>query len=228
MAENQLVVQPREGVGKGFARKLRAGGRIPGVCYGAGRPSAGVTLDPRVLERLIASGSAGINTLFALKVDGGGPFDGEKMLVKELQRDPVSGRLLHADLYAVDLERTLQVSVPIHLTGHAQGVKMGGILDQSLRELELECLPTAIPQEIVTGVSELEIGHSLHVRDLTLPEGVTLVSDPELAVVSVVAPAVVEEAAPAEEVAEEAEAPEAEGEAPTAEAEEETKPAQSE
>ncbi len=216
MAENELVVQVREGTGKGVARKLRAAGRIPGVCYGRSTPSIGITLNPTALDGLLAESTAGMNTLIDLRVEGGGDYDGKPMLVKELQRDPVTGRMLHADLYAVDLQQAIQVSVPIHVTGTAEGVKMGGILDQTLRELELECMPEAIPQEIPVDVSSLDIGQSLHVRDLALPEGVTLQSDPDLAVVLVAAPAVEEEAPVEAAEAEAAAAAEAaEGEAPS-------------
>jgi large subunit ribosomal protein L25 len=218
VAENELVVQVREGTGKGVARKLRAAGHVPGVCYGRSAPSIGIALDPRALDRLLAESTAGMNTLIGLRVEGGGAYDGKPMLVKELQRDPVTGNMIHVDLYAVDLQQAIQVSVPIHVTGIAEGVKMGGILDQTLRELELECMPEAIPQEIPVDVSALEIGHSLHVRDLALPEGVTLQSDPDLAVVLVAAPAVEEEAAPAE-VEPGAEAPAAEVETPSEEPE---------
>jgi large subunit ribosomal protein L25 len=218
VAENELVVQVREGTGKGVARKLRAAGHVPGVCYGRNAPSIGVALDPRALDHLLAESTAGMNTLIGLRVEGGGAYDGKPMLVKELQRDPVTGSMLHVDLYAVDLQQAIQVSVPIHVTGIAEGVKMGGILDQTLRELELECMPEAIPQEIPVDVSALEIGHSLHVRDLALPEGVTLQSDPDLAVVLVAAPAAEEEEAPAE-VEPGAEAPAAEDEAPSEEPE---------
>jgi large subunit ribosomal protein L25 len=217
VAENALVVAARKETGKGVARKLRGAGRIPGVCYGGSASSVPITLDPRALERLLTRSDAGVNTLIDLKVEGGGEFDGRVVLLKELQRDPVSGRFLHADLYAVDLEQTVSVSVPICLTGIAEGVTMGGILDQSLRELDLECLPRSIPEEIPVDVTALGLGQSLHVRDLMMPEGVTLISDLDISVVSVVAPAAVEEAAPAEEevaLAEGEEAP-AEGEAPS-------------
>jgi large subunit ribosomal protein L25 len=108
--------------------------------------------------------------------------------------------------------------VPVHVTGSAEGVKMGGILDQTLREIELECMPQAIPQEIPVDVTPLGIGQSLHVRDLALPEGVTLLSDPELAVVLVAAPTVEEVPAEAEaEAEEEAAAPAEEAEAPAEE-----------
>jgi large subunit ribosomal protein L25 len=217
VAENELVVQVREGTGKGVARKLRAAGHIPGVCYGRSSPSIGIAVNPKALDRLLAESTAGMNTLIDLRVEGSGAYDGKSMLVKELQRDPVTGSMLHVDLYAVDLQQTIQVSVPIHVTGTAEGVKMGGILDQTLREIELECMPEAIPQEIPVDVSALDIGQSLHVRDLALPEGVTLQSDPDLAVVLVAAPAAEEEVAA--EVEAGAEAPAVEGEAPPEEPE---------
>ena len=203
MADVALDVEIRSSKGKGAARKLRAAGRIPGTCYGSGRAPVSVSLDPRSLERLIKSSATGINTLIDLRVSGGGDFDGRVVLVKELQRDPLSARALHADFYAVDLEQAIEVSVPIHVTGTAPGVTNGGILDHALRELKLECLPRAIPDQILVDVSQLEIGMSLHVRDLVLPQGVTLMSDPNLSVISVVTPAALEEetaaaAAPAE------------------------------
>jgi len=210
VAENALNVETRQGVGKGVARKLRAAGRIPGVCYGKGEPSVSISLDPRALRRLLERSEAGMNTLINLAVEGGGAFDGKMVLIRELQKDPVEGSYLHADLFAVDVQHVVEVSVPIHITGRAQGVELGGILDQALRELDLECLPLAIPSEILVDVSDLDVGQSLHVSDIALPEGVTLRSDPGLSVVSVVAPAKVEEVA---EVPEEAEV---EGEEPAA------------
>ena len=172
MAENALQVQFRENAGKGVARKLRAAGRIPGVVYGREFPPVPVSLDPQLLRRVLVHSEAGLNTLFELDVAGGGPLQGKPVLVRELQRDPVKGAYLHADLLVVDLLQKIQVSVPIHVVGKAHGVELGGILDHSLRELELLCLPTAIPKEIQVDVSALDVGQSLHVRDLALPEGV--------------------------------------------------------
>jgi large subunit ribosomal protein L25 len=218
VAENALTVETRQGVGKGVARKLRAAGRIPGVCYGKGEASLPISLDPRALRRLLERSGAGMNTLISLAVEGGGAFDGKRVLVRELQKDPVEDRYLHADLFAVDVQQVVEVSVPIHITGRAKGVEFGGILDQALRELDLECLPLAIPSEILVDVSELDVGDSLHVSDIALPEGVTLRSDPGLSVVSVVAPAKVEEVAEvAEEVAAEEAAAVEKEEAPEAE-----------
>jgi large subunit ribosomal protein L25 len=210
VSEIALHAELRDGKGKGAARKLRASGRIPAICYRRNAESASVSVDPRTLRNLIRNASAGVNTLFDLKMAGGGDFDGRQVLVKEIQRDPISGNYLHVDLFAVDLKEEIHVSVPVHLTGTALGIAMGGILDHALREVEIECLPGAIPEEFRVDVTALEIGQSIHVRDLTLPEGVELLIDPNLSIVSVVAPAAVEEAAPAE-VAEEG-VEEAEGE----------------
>ena len=198
MGEWAIEVELREGVGKGVARKLRAAGRIPGVLYGRGKPPQSVVLDPRALERVITTSDAGMNTLIELSIAGSRDHAERVVLVKELQRDPVRGVPLHVDFYQVDLTATIEVKVPIVLRGRPKGVELsGGILDQALRELDVACLPRAIPESITVDVSELEIGRSIHVRDLVLPEGVVLRSDLDLSVASVVAPKVEEEAAPA-------------------------------
>ena len=195
MADNQLAVETREGTGKGRARQLRAAGRIPAICYSPTSEPTPVSINPTALERLLATSSAGINTL--IDIHGGG-LDGKLVLIKELQRDPVRGTLVHADLYAVDLEKAIIVSVPIHVTGTAIGIQEGGIVDHALREIDVSCLPRAIPEQLDVDVSELALGMSIHVRDFTLPEGAELVSDPDLSVVSVVSPAKLEEEVPAE------------------------------
>jgi large subunit ribosomal protein L25 len=217
VADNEISIELREGSGKGAARKLRASGRIPGVCYSRGAASTSISLDPSALDQLIKTSAAGINTLIDLK--GVSALEGRPALVKALQRDPVRGNPLHADFYALDLARAIDVSVPVHLIGSAVGLLTGGIVDHNLRELELSCLPNAIPDEITLDVSALDIGDSLHVRDVPLPSGVELLSDPELSVVSVVAPAAAEEeAAPeaeeGEEIAEGEEGAEGATEAP--------------
>jgi large subunit ribosomal protein L25 len=212
VAENALQVEIRETAGKGVARRLRAGGRIPAVCYGSGQPAVSVSVDPTALRKLLERSDTGMNTLINLK---GGSVDGRMVLVRELQKDPVRGSYLHADFYEVDIEQTVEVAVPLHIVGKAPGVELGGILDHHLRELELECLPLSIPKELEVDVSGLQLGESVHVRDIVLPEGVTLKSDPDLSVVSVVAPSKAEEEAAVEgaelpegEVAPEGEAPE--------------------
>lgn len=200
MGEFALGVELREEHGKGVARKLRAAGRIPAVCYRRNAEPVPVSLDPKELDRLLRNASSGINTLIDLKVTGGGDFDGRQVLVKELQRDPISGAYLHADLYAVDLQQKIHVSVPINLEGTPIGVSLGGgLLDYATREIDVECLPNAIPEEFTIDVSELEVGQSLHVRDIVVPEGVEILNDPDVTVMSVVAPLAIEEEAPAEE-----------------------------
>jgi large subunit ribosomal protein L25 len=202
VGEYALEVELREGTGKGVARKLRAVGRIPATLYGRGQGATSVSLVAEALEQLLHESDAGLNTLIDVRVPG---QEGEPrvVLVKEFQRDPLLGALLHVDLYQVDLAATVEVEVPIHLTGRPRGVELSdGILDHSLRELLIECLPRAIPESIEVNVAELEIGDTIHVRDLVLPEGVELRSDADLSVASVVAAKVIEEEAPAEALAE--------------------------
>jgi len=211
VSENALVVSPREGTGKGAARKLRAAGRIPAVLYGRGRESLSVALDPRTLERILRAG--GLNTLLDITIEGRSDLGQTVALVKELQRDPLRGAIRHADLYQVDLTRTIEVDVPIHLVGKPRGIEMGGVLDHTLREVRVECLPRAIPEAIELDVSAMEINDVLHVSDLPLPADVKLITDPTLGVAHVAVPAAEEVPAAAETVA--AEVP-VEGEAPAA------------
>ncbi len=199
MAENMLKVELRNEGGKGVARKLRQAGRIPGVVYGRGKAAQSVTLDPVLLERALHKSEAGMNTLFDLHVEGSSAADRVVVLVKDLQREPARGTPLHADLYEVDLTATVEVDVPIHLLGTPPGVSLeGGIMDHAHRALAVECLPRSIPDELTLDVSGLNIGDSLHVRDLTLPAGVELRDDADISVVSVVAPRVEEEPVPVE------------------------------
>ena len=203
MADNELAVEVRDGVGKGVARKLRAQNRIPAVFYGKGKAGVSLSLDPARLEKLLHASSAGLNTLIDLDVKNRQDLAGTTVIVKELQREPIRGALMHADFYEVDLTKTIEVSVPIHVVGTPVGVSLnGGILDMALREIDIECLPRAIPSAIEVDVSALDVGESLHIRDLVIPPGVTVLSDIDLSVVSVVLPAVEEEPAAAEAPAE--------------------------
>jgi large subunit ribosomal protein L25 len=198
VADNVLSAENRTGTGKGVNRRLRVAGRIPGVIYGKGRASQPIALDPKALETLLHTSGAGLNTLIDLSVAG----NTNTVLVKELQRHPVAGQYLHVDFFQVDLTQRITVSVPIHFVGKARGVEFGGILDHPLRELEVECLPRAIPEHIEVDVSALEVGQSIHVSELRLPEGVEVKTDASLPVASVVLPAAEVEAAPTETVVE--------------------------
>lgn len=215
MQRQKLEVKERKGKGKGLARKLRARGGVPGIVYGVGLSPTQVETDGHELERLVASSA---HTLIDL--EGHRAVKGRLVLIKELQRDPVSRTLVHCDFYAVDPEQEIHVSVPVHFLGRAPGVELGGVLEPLMREIEVACLPLSIPDGLDVEVGSLEIGGSVRVADLTLPDGVRAVADADAVVVHVVAPRLEVEEAPAEAeeeavVGEEGEKPpEAEGEAP--------------
>ena len=179
-----LQAEKRETRGKNEARRLRASGRIPAVVYGAGQAAAiEIAVDPKVLLRILHSES-GVNTLIGLQ---GVDLGGGKVLVKEYQIDPIDHRLLHADFYAVAMDKAITVTVPVVLRGEAKGVKQqGGIVDFVTRDLEIECLPGEIPEHIDVDVSELMLHQGVRVRDL--PAGKwTAVTDPDTMIVHVVA-----------------------------------------
>jgi len=205
LAGHALLADARGGVGKGVARKLRAAGRIPAVLYGKGKEGEAISVDPTLLERLLHTSESGMNTLIDLSVDG----RTSTVLLKDLQRDPIRGRYLHADFFVVDLKQELQVTIPLHFVGKAKGLEFGGIVEHPLREVEVACLPQAIPDSIEVDVTELNIGDSLHVRDLQTLAGVRLLSDGDLAIALVEQPAIAEEPTAAEAVVTEegAEAP---------------------
>jgi large subunit ribosomal protein L25 len=179
-----LQVEKREGRGKNEARRLRAAGRIPAVVYGAGRDAAiEIAVDPKVLLRILHSES-GVNTLIGLE---GLDLAGGKVLVKEYQLDPIDHKLLHADFYAVAMDKAITVTVPIELKGEPKGVKQqGGIIDFVNREIEVECLPGDIPEHITVDVSELMLHQGLRVRDIVADGKWTAVTDPDTMVVHVV------------------------------------------
>lgn len=215
MSETALVVEVREGTGKGAVRKLRAGGRVPAVLYGQGQITLALAIDTRSFEKVLKAGGA--NALLDLTVSGRGDLGTPVALVKELQRDPIRGSIIHADLYQVDLTKTVEVDVPIHLLGKPKGIDFGGLLEHTLREVRIECLPRSIPERIDLDVSGLEIGDVLHVRDLPLPNGVTLISDPDLGVAHVAVPQA-EEVAPEAAAAVEGATPEGAAATPAADA----------
>ncbi|HKO21690.1 MAG TPA: 50S ribosomal protein L25 [Candidatus Eisenbacteria bacterium] len=197
MAMQALKGARRSGIGKGVARKLRQTGSIPAVYYGRGEEPIVLTVVVKELEEVILK-AEGSNVIVDLKVDGDGVGD-RKALIREIQRDPVGGHILHLDLQHISLTETIVVEVPIILTGVPTGVKDGGgILEHLLREVEVECLPTDIPSRLEIDVSALNIGDSLHVSDLKADK-VTILTEGERSIAAVVPPTVLEEAKPAEE-----------------------------
>jgi large subunit ribosomal protein L25 len=197
MATVDLTGELRTGVGKGAARRLRQRQRIPGVVYGG--PGGPIPVAVRPLDLLTALG-AGENVLINLSLAGGGEEQRRTVILKELQLDPVKGRPLHADFLEVSLDRKIRVEVPLVLIGDSVGVKgKGGILEQPLRQLAVECLPLNIPERISVDVASLDLGDAIHVRDLTIGEGIRILEDPHRVVASVTAPAAEEVVAPVEE-----------------------------
>lgn len=184
--------------GKNEARRLRASGKIPATLYGAQKAGDSpapetVAVDPKPLMRILHSKS-GLNTLINLKLDGGD----SRVLVKEVQLDPITHFPLHADFYRVNMDRKITVTVPITLQGESRGVKQdGGVLDFVHREIDVEVLPANIPDSIVVDISNLGIGDSVHVRDLAANAAWEPISDPDMMIVHVVVIKVVEEAAAA-------------------------------
>lgn len=184
-----LAVEPREKATKGAVRSLRRAGRVPAVLYGAKRSALLVTVDRKEFETKVGSiEGTHLIRLSSAASDLGGCL----VLVKEIQRDPVERTLLHTDLYEVDVTSKLKLSVPLHFVGRAAGVDVGGILQPIKREVEVQCLPTEIPDFIEVDVSALGIHDAVHLSDLKVPPGVDLVIDPDEAVVTVLPPVVEE------------------------------------
>ena len=195
--EATLEAVRRDTFGKNEANRLRQTGRIPAVVYGEARDSQSIAVDPKALLRILRSQS-GVNTLISLKLDGG---TATKVLVREYQVHPVERKLLHADFYYVAMDKVLRVTVPVHLTGEAKGVKVdGGVVDFVHRDIVLECLPADIPEHLTVDISNLGLHDGIRVRDL--PTGKwKAVSDADMLIVHVVPPKVEAEPAPADAAA---------------------------
>ena len=197
--EVTLQAVKRGDKGKNEARRHRAAGRLPAIVYGPiaggahGRPLA-VTVEPKELSHILHT-EAGANTLISLRIDGEGET---RVLVKEYQLDPVTRELLHADFYRVAMDKAITVTVPIVLKGEAKGVKaQGGVVDFVTREIDVECLPADIPENITVDVTELMMHQGIRVKDLQTGGKWTPVSEAETMIVHVVALKAVEEPAPA-------------------------------
>lgn len=205
-----LSTEPRSATGKGAARSLRRAGRIPAVLYGPQTETVMLSLDTTDFDNSVKRRTPSL-AVFKLNV-GGAP---ERLaMLKEVQRDPVSGRLIHVDFYGIDLERPIHARVPVTTRGKCQGVELGGMLQIIRRELEVLCLPGRIPQKIEIDITELGVGEAVHVEDLPLEEGVEIPHDVNFTVVTVLATRKTGAAEEGEEAAEE----EGEGQEEAAEA----------
>ncbi len=200
----EITVQRRTGSGKGAARKLRSAGKVPAILYGPKRTTTAIAVEGAELGRRLAhlEGAHLIRLVDAARADA--DINERMVLVRELQRHPVTGTPLHADFYEVDLTERLTVSVMLRFVGKAAGVVAGGILQPILRDIEVECLPTEIPDHFEIDVSPLGVHDAVHLGDITLPEGVSIVGDPAQSVVTVLPPTVEERPEAAEAAAPEA------------------------
>src|SRR5687767_13608008 len=180
MAEIILKATPRPPQGTRPARRLRNEGKVPGVVYGLGGDPVTLTVEWRELRAALVT-EQGLNAVIHLEVDG----ERTPTLVKEIQRHPVRRNVLHVDFIRVDLNKPVDVEVPIHLEGEAEAVQReGGVIDQTLTSLTITAKPDDIPAGLTVDISDLEIGGSKHVSDITLPAGVTTPVDPEETVVT--------------------------------------------
>jgi len=197
-ADKNVEAKPRQSGTKNDARRVRRSGMVPAVVYGAGQQSETIAVDPKQIRRILNSES-GHNSIFDLSLDG----NAAKVMIVDWQYEPIKGALLHVDLKRIAMDKALQVSVPIALKGEAFGVKtQGGIMEQLLREVEIECLPGDIPSHIDADVTNLMFGQVIRVSDLPHDAKVKFITDETQPVAHVVAVKEVVEAAPAVEGAE--------------------------
>src|SRR5262245_51775499 len=200
--EATLEATRRDTIGKNEARRTRRQGLVPAVLYGAssggGREATAIAVNPRALLRILHSES-GVNTLISLQLAGAGDT---RVLVKEFQLDPVTHAVLHADFYRVAMDRAIQVTIPVVVKGEPKGVKQqGGVLEFIRREIEIECLPGDIPENVEVNVDELMLHQGIRVRELTLNPKWKPVSDPDMMLVHVIMPKAEEAPAPADAAA---------------------------
>jgi large subunit ribosomal protein L25 len=180
-----VEVTARTETGKNACRRIRAAGKVPANVYGLGLAPFSVSVDPRRVEDVLKMGS-GRNTIFRLALAGG--TETRDVMLREMQRDPVSGKLVHVDFARVDLEKPVTVDVPVLLEGIAEGVKNeGGIMDFVQRSIQVSCLPLAIPESLAIDVSGLHLNQHVAVSDLRVDEGVTILDDPSSIIAVVVA-----------------------------------------
>jgi len=183
MAEVSLEVATREGTGTGVARKLRQKGQVPGVVYGGHRDPVAITVDRKAVTDLIQKSDHGVRSIFLLKLTG---TDQQRhAMIKEMQIDPISRKLMHIDFIRVVMDEVVRVTVPVRLNGTAIGLKEGGLLDWQVRDLHVECLPGQIPDSVEVEVSNLAIHDYIRISDLKLPQDLKVLDDPERVVVGV-------------------------------------------
>lgn len=200
MDEVRIQAEKRIGIGKGVARKLRREGAIPAIIYGKDVVPVPLTISDRQWQ--LVRHQVKSNTIIKIEMEEGGTTQEKPVMLKDTQRN-ISGKVLHVDFLQVSMERLVQVEIPIHLTGDPIGVVKGGVIEQHLRTIMVESLPGQIPESLEVDISNLDIGDSIHVNEISLP-GTRLLEHPDVAIVGVTPPEKEEVAAPASETAEKA------------------------
>jgi len=200
--ETVVTAEPRSSRGKNEARRTRVAGKIPAIVYGAFKDPQAVSVSPKEILRIIR-GKGGHNAIFNLDITG---IENTPVIVADEQYEPVRGTLMHVDLKRIDLARKLRVSIPVHTTGDAKGIKQqGGVLDVVTRSIEIECIPDDIPLSFDVDVTELMIGNAIRVSDLKVKDGIRVLTAGEAVIAHVVG--IKEEAAPAADAAKAGDAP---------------------
>ncbi|MEQ9619903.1 MAG: 50S ribosomal protein L25/general stress protein Ctc [Deltaproteobacteria bacterium] len=229
MAQSNLEVKTRKRMGKSGAREIRKEGNIPGILYGKSTEPIPIVVNPAALKEALST-EAGENTLLEIDIKDGSEKTKRLSLLREIQYDFLTSKPIHFDFQALDMNKTITVDVPVHIVGRAKGVKEGGVLEEVMREIPVECLPKDIPNAYEIDVTDLDIGDSIHVSSLKVSDDISILSEDEETIVTVLAPKMEieieaeEAAAEAEEAAAAAEAEEGE----EGEAEEEAEEAGSE
>ena len=187
MSRSTLKVKKRIRLGKGGSKQVRKEGKIPAVIYGKGSETIPLIIDPVELKKALATES-GRNTLLDLEIDADGKKIKKLSILKDVQIDYVLQKPIHLDFQTVNTEEKVAVNVPLNLTGRAQGLKEGGILEQNIKEINVECLPENIPTAIEFDISDIQLGEAIHIKDINLPEEVEALGNPGNLVASIQIP----------------------------------------
>jgi len=205
MAQSTLVVTKRVRLGKGGSKKVREEGRIPAILYGKGSEPIPLIIDPSELKTALDT-DAGINTLLELKIKEEDNETTKLTFLRDVQYNHITSMPVHFDFQELQMDKRIRIKVPVRITGRSKGVKEGGILEEIIRDIEVECLPGDIPNSFDLDVTELDLNHSLHVFDIKVDEKVEILNDPKSPIVNVIIPkAVEEEVEEIEEITEEVE-----------------------
>lgn len=210
MGQNRLSARIRENKGKEAAKRLRKDKRFPAILYGSGTRAVMLSVDASDLQSILKK-TATDNVILNLQIESERGIEEKTVLIKELQTDPIKDSIIHADLYEISMDKEITFKIPVHLVNTPLGVAKGGILQQVRRELTISCLPDHLIERIDVDVSGLDMGSSIHIRDIMFPSEIKCTEEGHITVAVVTAPTIAVEGAPEVEMEEEGAAPESEG-----------------